>query len=71
MFSRTHTSHIEHYELFFSRRWIDLIFGVKARDNEAAAAKNAFVYLTDADAVDVDAVDDAGLRAAAERAIAR
>lgn len=50
--------------------WIDLIFGYKQIGPEAIAADNLFYYLTYADAVDLQAINDPILRAATEAQIA-
>ncbi len=50
--------------------WIDLIFGYKQRGAEAIKADNVFYYLTYAGAVNIDAIEDPGLRLATELQIA-
>jgi hypothetical protein len=50
--------------------WIDLIFGYKQRGARRWRPKNVFYYLTYEDAVDIDAIEDPLLRAAALQQIA-
>ena len=42
--------------------WIDLIFGYKQRGEPAKEAFNVFFYLTYEGMVDIDAIEDPGLR---------
>ncbi|KAJ1461997.1 BEACH domain-containing protein, partial [Pelagophyceae sp. CCMP2097] len=44
--------------------WVDLVFGYKQRGRNAVEARNVFFYLCYADTVDVEAIEDEGLRAA-------
>lgn len=50
--------------------WIDLIFGRKQQGPEAIKAHNVFFYLTYYGSVDVNAIEDEGLRQATELQIA-
>jgi len=46
--------------------WIDLIFGYKQKGEEAEINLNTFYYMTYEDSVDLDKIEDEGMRISAE-----
>jgi hypothetical protein len=46
--------------------WIDLIFGYKQKGPDAEEALNTFYYMTYEDSVDLDKIEDEGLRVSTE-----
>ena len=64
-FVRIHRRALEsEYVSLHLHRWIDLIFGYQQRGIEAEKANNVFYFLTYENGVDLDKIDDAGMRAA-------
>lgn len=51
-------------------QWIDLVFGFKQRGEQAVLAHNVFFYLTYPGAVDLESMEDLGMRRAVEHQIA-